>query len=78
MNLNNITISQNTLSPLKGLFALFQVTLNVKMAIPESQRYPWNLSLNNNVGFLTLNCLILIISAVEMRNSPLLRNYIEN
>jgi len=35
--------------PFKGTVSEFQVTLDAKMAMPDSQRYLWNLYLINNV-----------------------------
>ena len=50
------------------------VSPHAKMAMPDSQRYPWNIHLISNVE--DMNVLGLIIPAVEMRKSIL--NTIEN
>ena len=34
---------------LKGVLAYFQMTIYANMAMPDSQRYPWNLYLINNM-----------------------------
>jgi len=34
---------------LKGLLVLFPVIIHAQLAMPDSQRYPWNLYLIKNV-----------------------------